>query len=373
MKIVIAPNAFKNSLDAQSVAEAIAEGLIRRQEGHQTILFPVADGGDGTGELLINRLNASRISLQIHDPLGRNILSEYGMVEETQTAIIELANASGLRLLLPDEYNPYLASTYGTGQMMADAISRGCRDIILCIGGSATIDGGTGILRALGFRFLDQHQKEITQPAQLHLLSEIHAPEWPVPEQLTLTILCDVRNHLLGKNGAARVFGLQKGADLVMIPRLEEGLTRLRELVFNKNGKDINAVVHGGASGGVAAGLYGLLHAKLVSGIDHFLFLTRFDEALLDADLVITGEGSIDQQTLQGKAPLGVAKAAREKGIPVMALAGRIPTGNEEELEKYFDRVIGINPPGTDLPDALKHTFTNLLNTAHSMPLKGKG
>lgn len=373
MKIVIAPNAFKNSLDAQSAAEAIAEGLIRRQEGHQAILFPVADGGDGTGELLINRLNASRISLRVHDPLGRNIGSEYGMVQETNTAIIELANASGLRLLQPDEYNPYLTNTFGTGQMMADAIARGCREIILCIGGSATIDGGTGILRALGFRFLDHRQQEITQSSQLHQLSEIHAPVWPPSDQLSVTILCDVQNHLLGKNGAVRVFGQQKGADLVMVPRLEEGLTRLREVVFNKNGKDINAVVHGGASGGVAAGLYGLIHAKLVSGIDQFLFLTRFDEALQAADLVITGEGSIDHQTLQGKAPFGVAKLGRQKGIPVIALAGKIPPQNDEELEKYFDQLICINPPGIELQEALKHTFTHLLETARTMPLKGKG
>lgn len=369
MNVLIAPNAFKNSLDAQSAAEAIAEGLIRRQEGHQAILFPVADGGDGTGELLMNRLNATRISITVHDPLGRQIQSEYGILEQTNTAIIELANASGLRLLQPDEYNPYLTTTFGTGQMMANAISGGCRSIILCIGGSATIDGGTGILRALGFQFLDHHQQQIQQPSQLHLLTEIRSPQPPLGEELSLTILCDVDNHLLGRNGAAAVFGPQKGADLVMIPRLEEGLARLRELVFSKNGRDINAVVHGGASGGVAAGLYGLLHAKLESGIDQFLHLTKFEEALKDADIVITGEGSIDHQTLQGKAPFGVARMARKKGIPVIALAGKIPAQKDPALEEYFNRIVCINAPGTNREEALRHTFPNLSDTARTIRL----
>lgn len=369
MNILVAPNAFKNSLDATSAAEAIAEGIIRRQEGHKAILFPVADGGDGTGELLINKLNATRISITVPDPLGRKIDAEYGILEEKNTAIIELANASGLRLLKPDEYNPYLAHTEGTGDMIRDAIARGCQEILLCIGGSATIDGGTGILRALGFRFLNHHGQEIKQPVDLVHLKNI---ESPVSNNTSITILCDVQNHLLGHDGAARVFGQQKGADLVMIPKLDEGLSKLREVIFEKTGRDINAVVHGGASGGVAAGLYGLLHARLVSGIDHFLYLTRFEEALKDAALVITGEGSIDHQTLQGKAPFGVAKMAKEKGIPVIGMAGNIPAGKDEALEAFFDQLICINTPGTPLMEALQKTGLRLMETAMKMTLPGQ-
>lgn len=368
MNILIAPNAFKNSLDATSAAEAIAEGIVSRQEGHKAILFPVADGGDGTGELLINKLNASRIAVSVHDPLGRRIEAEYGMLEEKNTAIIELANASGLRLLKPDEYNPYLTTTEGTGEMIRDAMGKGCHEILLCIGGSATIDGGTGILRALGFRFLDHHHQEIKQPVDLVHLKSIESPD---PHKVSITILCDVQNHLLGQEGAARVFGQQKGADWVMIPKLEDGMSKLREVVYEKTGRDINSVVHGGASGGVAAGLYGLLHARLVSGIDHFLYLTRFEEVLKDTALVITGEGSIDHQTLHGKAPFGVAKLAKEKGIPVIALAGIIPAEKEAALEDYFDQIICINSPGTPLSEALPQTARRLMETARNMKLPG--
>ena len=366
MHILIAPNAFKNSLDATKVAEAISNGLHQSKLSCTTACFPVADGGDGTAGLLIDYLDGKQVAVIVHDPLGRKIKSSFGWIEKDKTAIIELALASGLQLLKPEEYNPLITTTFGTGELILEALNRDATKIILCIGGSATVDGGTGILRALGIKFCDAKGKELNDlPRSLLSLSEIdETGYYKGIEKVEIIILCDVENPLLGTNGAATVFGPQKGASEKDIQLLEAGLTKFRDVVLNKTGRGMAAIKHGGAAGGVAAALHTFFNARLVKGIDYFLAITGFEKELEKADIVITGEGSIDLQTLHGKGPYGVAKIAKEHLLPVIGIAGMIPVITDKALQLYFDRLISINDDVTDFEKALKDTYDNLERTS---------
>lgn len=366
MHILIAPNAFKNSLDAKSVAEAIERGL---KDSHLTctcINFPVGDGGDGTASLLLQKTGAKIIPVAVHDPLGRQIKTSFGLIDDGKTAVIEMANASGLRLLDKNEYDPLQATTYGTGELIKSALDHRVGKIILGIGGSATVDGATGILRALGVRFLDKNKQPLaTLPADLIELAYIDDTD--IDKRIfdvQLVVLCDVDNLLLGQNGAAAVFGPQKGATSEDVKKLDKALARFQDISLSKTGIDIGAIKYGGAAGGVAAGVFGFLRAKLMNGIEYFLDITSFDQDLKKADFVITGEGSIDLQTLQGKAPFGVARRAKEKNIPVIAVAGKIPMESDNELSKYFDVLISINNEASGLEEAMRNTAANLSRTA---------
>ncbi|MBK5271418.1 MAG: glycerate kinase [Bacteroidia bacterium] len=370
MRILIAPNAFKNSLTADKAAEAISMGLMQSKLDCHTHCFPVGDGGDGTAQLLIQHFNAKTINAIVHDPIGRKINASFGLVDHDtpspRTAIIELANASGLRLLHKNEYDPFRTTTYGTGELIKIAMDQGVEKIILCIGGSATVDGGSGLLQALGVKFLDEEGNELKQlPGLLSMLDDIDITDLDKRLANTeLVILCDVENKLLGINGAASVFGPQKGASDQDVQQLEISLTKFREIAFKKIGKDMSLLKHGGAAGGVSAGLNTFLNAKIIAGIEYFLDITKFDKALLMADLVITGEGSIDLQTLHGKGPYGVAKRAKKRSIPVIGLAGTIPQKTNEELTKYFDVLLSINKEDMNLHIAMQNTYENLNRSA---------
>src|SRR5215204_913405 len=290
MHILIAPNAFKNSLDATKVAEAINNGLRKSKLSCTTTCFPVADGGDGTAGLLIDHLDGQLIHTIVNDPLKRKITSSFGWIEKDKTAIIELATASGFRLLKAGEYDPLITTTQGTGELIIEALNKDVAKIILCIGGSATVDGGTGILNALGIKFFNAEGNELDDlPASLSSLAEIDIKG--LDKRIVNTeiiILCDVENPLLGPNGAAAVFGPQKGASGKDVELLEAGLTKFRDVVLNKTGKDMAVIKHGGAAGGVAASLHTFLNARLVNGIDYFLKATRFENELKKTDIVIT-------------------------------------------------------------------------------------
>ncbi len=331
MYILIAPNAFKNSLTAESSAIAIRTGLEQSRLDCTCECFPIGDGGDGTAELLTRKLGGEQIFIPVSDPLGRPVTASFGLARSTAIiepmAIIEMASASGLRLLESGELNPLMTSSTGTGQAMLAALQSGARQIFLAVGGSATVDGGVGILQALGFRFLDSAGQALppTPDQLIHLVTIDRDNVHPLLKQTRLTILCDVDNPLLGKNGAAAIFGPQKGASPEMVEQLEAGLTRFSEVVLATTGKDMGAIPHGGAAGGTTAGCWALLDAELVNGADYFLQLTGFSDSLQKAALVITGEGSLDAQTLQGKGPFAVARLARNHKIPVIGLAGRIP------------------------------------------------
>ena len=372
MHILIAPNAFKNSLGAAEVAGAIKEGLVKSGLQCTCECFPVGDGGDGTGELIIQQGNGSIESVEVLDPLGRKINAEFGLIDNGKTAVIEMANASGLRLLKPVEYDTLHTNSFGTGELMKHALDKKVNKIILCIGGSATTDGATGIARALGIRFLDKNGNAlINLPEQLTELDSIDLSSLDKRiMSCRLVILCDVENVLLGKEGSVTVFGPQKGARPDEIIRLEAALTKLRDVVFHQTGNDLSLIKYGGAAGGTAAGLSALMNAELVNGIEHFLLLTGFDKSLNKADLVITGEGSIDIQTLQGKGPYGVAKLAKQKGIPVIGFAGKIPEVIPAQLKQFFDKLISINKEPVDIATALKNTKQNLERTAKDLGKK---
>jgi glycerate 2-kinase len=352
MNILIAPNAFKNALTADAAATAILQGLRQSRLKFAGECFPVGDGGDGTGELLIKRLGAEIIEATARDPFGRERQTSFGLVTATNTAIIEMASASGIRLLKREELDPLRATSAGTGDLIRAALDKNARHIILGMGGSATVDGGAGILTALGTRILD------TSIDTTGLDPRLAATE--------ITILCDVSNPLLGPQGAAAVFGPQKGATPQAVQQLEATLRQLAAAVYTTIGKDITAIRSGGTAGGAAAGLYGVLDARLVNGIDYFLQITGFEEALQHTDLVITGEGSIDEQTLQGKAPFGVAVAAKKRGIPVIGLGGRLPQ-SATALDDYFDALLPINHQLLRPPEALRQTAANLTATARSL------
>jgi glycerate kinase len=369
MRILIAPNAFKNSLPADAVAEAIYAGLQQSALVHEAILFPVGDGGDGTGTLITRHCNGEMITLPVVDPLGRPINAAFGLINNGKTVVIEMAAASGLRLLQQNELDPLRASSYGTGLQVMQVLDKGVTEILLCVGGSATVDGGCGLLQALGFQFLDSSGNLLTKlPAELDQLGVIDDSMADKRLQYcNITVLCDVTNQLLGDKGAAAVFGPQKGATATQVQQLDAGLRQFARIIHRQKSIAVDAARHGGAAGGVAAGLYGLLNAKLVNGIDHFLQLTGFGEALRKADLVITGEGSLDLQTLEGKAPFGVATRCRERSVPVIAIAGQVNIADEPMLRQHFDQLICINEKNTDLDTALSMTRINLIQAAHKL------
>jgi glycerate kinase len=369
MHILIAPNAFKNSLTAEQAAEAIRDGLRQSRLPFSFECFPIGDGGNGTAALIIKKKNGRQVMVYAHDPLGREIKTGFGLTDEGKTAVIEMADAAGLQFLKPAELNPLRTSSFGCGELIRAALDSGARNIILGMGGSATVDGGTGILRALGIRFLNAAGKPLPDNpewlADLGLI-DITGMDKRILD-MELTILCDVKNPLLGPKGAAAVFGPQKGATEEGVKKLEAALSVFREMTLKQTGKDMASLESGGTAGGAAAGLYAFLNARLVSGIDHFLRMTGFDEALSKASLLITGEGSIDEQTLEGKAPFGVASRAKEKNLPVIGLAGKVPLEKDERLEQYFDVLMSIGNEPEGLPAAMKNTTENLIRTSREI------
>ena len=369
MHILISPNAFKHSLNAEEAALAIQEGLRRSKAAVTTECFPVADGGDGTGTLIIKKCKGTSLDVAAHDALGRAINTAFGMIDNGATAVIEMADASGIRLLKPEELSPLRANSYGTGEMISKALDQGVEKIIIGMGGSATVDGGTGILRALGVRFLSADGRELTSlPEDLVELASVDLSA--LDERILkceVIVLCDVDNMLLGEQGSAAVFGPQKGASPDEVTKLEQALDKLSAMALHHTGRDMAAIKYGGTAGGAAAGLYAFLNARLVNGIDHFLSLTHFNSALERADLVITGEGSIDEQTLQGKGPYGVAYHAKLKGLPVVALAGMVPLERNVNLQAYFDVLMPIGNQPADLGTALASTADNLTRTAEAL------
>jgi glycerate kinase len=366
MRILIAPNAFKNSLDAAAAADAIRDGFLKSELRCSCQCLPVGDGGDGTATLLVQRLHGKQVPVQVSDPLGRRIKTSFGIIEHAETAIIEMADAAGIRLLKAGELNPLIASSFGTGEMIKAALDKNVKKMIIGMGGSATVDGGCGILRALGIRFMDRTGKELQNlPADLVNLSHIDTQN--LDQRIfrcEIVVLCDVNNSLLGEKGAAVVFGPQKGATPLAVKQLDAALSKLAEIGALVNGKNMAEVLRGGTAGGAAAGLYAFVNAELVNGIEYFLDSVSFDVALATADMVVTGEGSIDEQTLNGKAPYGVACRARQKNIPVIGMAGKIPTEPSLALLQFFDRLLSINHEISDMATSLRLTGRNLTRTA---------
>lgn len=371
--IVLAFDSFKGSLTSDEVAEAFGEGLHEAIPDCTIRKVCIADGGEGTAEALVRTLNGEWVEARVSDPLGRPITARYGVIDNGETAVIEMAEASGLTLLLEGERNPMKTTTYGTGELMAHAIRRGCRKLLIGIGGSATNDGGTGLLRALGFRFLNKEDKELEGGGEmLGCIAGIDSSQ--VIEDVWDTqfiVACDVTNPLYGPEGAAYVFAPQKGADEEMVKELDAGLQNYADVMKMHNGKDMSQFPGAGAAGGCGAGLMGLLGARLERGIDMLLDAIHFDETLRGCDLVVTGEGCIDQQTVMGKAPSGVLRAASAQEIPTIAIGGRIKWCKELQ-ESGFDDIICINEDGTSTEDAMRHDIA-IANVKRAGKRVGRG
>jgi glycerate kinase len=369
MHILIAPNAFKNSLSAGEAAKAIAEGLYGSRLACTTTCFPIADGGDGTGALIIEKCSGQVVECEVGDPLGRRIKSRFGLIDKGKTAVIEMADASGLRLLKREELNPMIANSEGTGELIKNALDKGVSRILIAMGGSATVDGGCGLLHALGVRFHDGNGN-VLPPVPGAMMKLAHIEVSGLDKRIAaceIIVLCDVNNKLLGAGGSAAVFGPQKGASENDVVKLDNFLSRFDEVAEKQTGEKLAALTYGGAAGGAAAGIAMFLNAKLVNGIAYFLEVTNFEAELQKADLLITGEGSIDNQTLQGKGPLGVAQMAKFKNIPVIGVAGKVPLTNDDELSKYFDVLMSIGDKPIGLSKALRDTRENLVRVAKSM------
>ena len=366
MHIIIAPNAFKGSLSATQAADCIADGLRQSNLSCRLTLFPIADGGDGTATLIADKMKSGSIKKSVHDPLGRKIEANFGWIEKSKTAIIEMSEASGLRLLKKEELNPLKANTIGTGELIKAALDLGATEIIMGVGGSATVDGASGLLSELGVHFLDENQQEILNfPEGLISLKRIDASGLDTRlKACKIVVLCDVENNLLGEKGAAAVFGPQKGADEKQVILLEKCLKQLSEITSQDLKTDMSSFVYGGAAGGVAASLCAFLGADLVSGIDFFLKTMDFEKVIKDADLIITGEGSLDEQTLEGKGPFGVAQNAKEFNVPVVVLAGAIPMKIEEKMHDYFKAIFPIGHAVISLDKAIQNTAADLKRTS---------
>lgn len=352
MTITLAFDSFKGSLTSEEVADAFQEGLLSALP-HCTInKVCIADGGEGTAEALVRTLHGEWFETTVSDPLGRDIKARYGIIRHEHSAIMEMASASGLPLLSPEERNPMKTTTYGTGQLIAHAISQGCRKFLIGIGGSATNDGGTGMLRALAYRFLDKDGQELAGGGEI--LGHIHRIDASQAlsqlSECQFTVACDVDNPLYGPNGAAHVFAPQKGADAEMVALLDKGLHVYAEAIQLSLGKDIAHIPGAGAAGGMGAGMIAMLDARLMKGIDLVLDAINFDDIIKGSDLVVTGEGRIDRQTLMGKAPGGVLKRATAQGIPTIAIGGCIQWCKELQ-ESSFREILSINPD--NLPEAL--------------------
>jgi len=326
MKIVIAPDSFKGCLKALDVALAMSRGVQRVYSESVIDLIPMADGGEGTVEAILSAVRGETIEIKVPDPLGRLIRATYGLIDNGETAIIEMAAASGLTLLREEERNPRLTSTQGTGVLIRDALDRGVRKILLGIGGSATNDGGAGLAVALGVRLLDAQGKELPQggAALANLVNIDRSGMDPRLSMVQIEVACDVQNPLCGSEGASAVYGPQKGANSEDIQVLDAALQNLGERLSGLTGTDLLKLVGGGAAGGLGAGVVGFLGAKLRPGSQLVLEAVNAEEKIQHADLVLTGEGRTDFQTAYGKAPVGVAALAKKYRVPVLVISGSV-------------------------------------------------
>jgi glycerate kinase len=355
MKIIIAPQAFKGSLKAHEAAEAMSEGVKSVIDKVAIVLLPLADGGEGTVKAMVEATKGRLSVTEVHGPLGEMVAATWGIIGGSKTAVIEMAAASGLNLLPKNSLDAMSASTLGTGELIQAVLEAGYRRIIIGLGDSATSDGGTGMAQALGIKLLDVKNQPIPLGGKgLSHLEHIDVTGLhPLIKESIIICACDVTNLLYGKEGAAYVYGPQKGATPEMVRQLDSGLRKLADIIRRDMGKDISKIPGGGAAGGLAAGLLAFLDASLQSGIDIVCDSIGFDKHLVGADLVLTGEGRIDRQTSRGKTISGIAMRAKKAGVPVIAFAGEIDKGYEEVYNIGIDKAICIVPNNMGKDEAI--------------------
>ena len=369
MKILIAPDSFKESLTSIEVADYLKEGFKKADKNFEITKLPLADGGEGTVKSLVAATDGKIMKKEVTDPLGNKVEAIYGILGDGKTGVIEMATASGLPLVPKDKRNPLKTTTYGTGELIKAALDQGCTKLIIGIGGSATNDCGVGMAQALGGKFLDEDGKQIGYGGQY--LKDIEKIDLSQLDsriaETEIEVACDVDNPLYGKNGAAYIYGPQKGASKDQVKELDQGLKHIAEIIKDDLGKEVNEIPGAGAAGGLGAGLSAFLDAKLRPGIKIVMEASKLREKMKKVDLVVTGEGKIDGQTASGKTPVGVSRIAKKEELPVIAVAGTIG----EDAEKVYDEGIDFLYSVIDKPMTLKEAIDNadelLIKTGYNL------
>lgn len=371
MKVVVAIDSFKGSLSSAEAGNAVKAGVLSAIPDARVIVKPLADGGEGTTDALIDGLGGTRIDLEVTGPMGTPVSAYYGYIPDQKTAVIEMASAAGITLVPDAEKNPLAATTCGVGEMILDAIRRGCRKFIIGIGGSATNDGGLGMLKALGFTFLDENGNDVGEGAQalskIETISTENAD--PLLADCQFRVACDVTNPLCGPNGATYIYGPQKGVTKDLLLPIDQGMAHYAKITAQATGTQYLETSGAGAAGGLGFAFLSYLKAALIPGIDLILEAIRLEEELSDADVVVTGEGRLDHQTAMGKAPVGVARLARKYHATVLAFAGSVTkdasTCNDAGIDAFFPVIRGV----TTLEEAMdpKNAQENLRATTEQV------
>jgi glycerate 2-kinase len=368
MKVLIAMDSFKGNLSSINVAHIVAKGIKKIYSDAEVEVSAVADGGEGTIDALLSALGGELYHADVSGPLGLPVTARYAVTGDG-TAVIETAEASGLGLLAKHERNPLLTTTFGTGQLICRAIERGCRKIILAIGGSATNDGGTGIAKALGVRFCTDDGRIVPDGgghlSQISKIDLLHID--PIVSKTSIIIISDVANMLLGDKGASRFFSPQKGADPEMAKILEQNMKHYSDLIKYHTGRDVSAIKGTGAAGGTAASMIAFFDARICNGADFILDSIKLEDKIKNADIVITGEGRIDSQTAYGKLPIGVAKLSKKYAKPVYAIAGFFGDGYEEVFKHGIDAAVSSMVGPMTLDEAMIRSHELIENAAANL------
>lgn len=366
---VLAPDSFKESMTAKEACEAMERGIKKVDDSIVCIHVPMADGGEGTMQSLVDATGGTVYSVKVTGPLGNEVEAYYGITGDGETGVLEMASASGIHLVAPGERNPLITTTYGTGQLIKACLDHGVNKLLIGIGGSATNDGGAGVVQALGGRLYDKDGNELGfGGGELGKLAKIDLTDFaPRLKDVTVEVACDVTNPLCGPKGASHVFGPQKGATPELVQLLDQNLLHFAHIIKEQLNKDIVDVPGAGAAGGLGGGLMAFLNGTLKKGIDLVIEHAGLEEKVKQADLVWTGEGSIDFQTQYGKTPLGVAMVAKKYQKPVVALAGRVGEDIEVLYEKGIDSIFGIMKGASPIEEALAKGQENIEKTAESI------
>lgn len=369
MKFVLAPDSFKESMTSLEACNAMEKGIKKVFEDAECIKVPMADGGEGTVEALVSATNGEFIETEVTNPLGKKITAKYGILGDKKTAVIEMAKASGIELIKREERNPLITTTYGTGELIKDAINKGMKHILIGIGGSATNDGGCGMLQALGVKLLDADKNEIPfGGGELNKIEYIEKGSLDeLLKDITIEVACDVKNPFVGPNGASYIFGPQKGADPEMVKVLDNNLRHFAAKIKEFLNIDIAEAEGSGAAGGLGGALLAFLNATLKSGIDLVIKYTNLEDKIKESDYVFTGEGSIDGQTIFGKTPVGVSKIGKKYDVPVLAFAGKVEPESSNLYEEGMKSIFSIMQGVESLDDALKNGSSNLEKAAESV------
>lgn len=367
--IVLAPDSFKESMSAKEACIAMERGIKKVNQDIKCVHVPMADGGEGTMQSLVDATNGNIYSLEVVGPLGNKVQAEYGILGDREVGILEMASASGIHLVSLDKRNPLITTTYGTGELIKACLDKGVKKLLIGIGGSATNDGGAGVIQALGGKLLDKDGNELGfGGGELGKLHNIDLTNFdPRLKDVVVEVACDVNNPLCGEKGASNVFGPQKGATPDMVSLLDNNLKHYANIIKEQIGMDVLEVPGAGAAGGLGAGLMAFLNGTLKKGIEIVIEYSGLEEKVKEADMVWTGEGSIDFQTQYGKTPLGVATIAKKYDKPVIAFAGRVGDNIDVLYEKGIDSIFGIMKGVTSIEEALEKGKENIEKTSENV------